>query len=112
MVSLSIHEGQFEAFEAIAQSMIDGTKQEAGALAYEFCLSANRKHCRLIEIYVNAESVAAHLAGPVVQQLVPKILTTANLTGFEVYGDPGSKSAEILAGMGAQIFGTWRGFSR
>ena len=110
-VALSIAEGKLEAFEAIAQTMVAGSESEAGTLVYEFCLSNDRKRCRLIEKYVDAAAVLRHLTGPVVQELVPKILEVATLSGFEVYGDPGPKAAEMLAAMGAEIFEHWQGFS-
>lgn len=111
-VALSIIEGKLDAFEAIAQTMVAGSEQEAGALVYEFCLSSDRRRCRLIEKYVDADAVLAHLTGPVVRDLVPKILEVATISGFEVYGDPGPKAAEMLAAFGAETFEHWHGFSR
>jgi quinol monooxygenase YgiN len=111
-VDLTINEGKFDAFQAVAQTMIDGTQKEAGALGYDWCLSSDRKRCRILEIYADQNAVLAHLTSPVVRELVPKLLQTAALNRFEVYGDPGPKSAEILAGVGAEIFPLWRGISR
>jgi quinol monooxygenase YgiN len=108
-VDLAINEGKFDQFESIAQAMIAGTLKEAGALGYDWFLSADRKRCRLIETYEDANAVLAHCTGPVVQQLVPKILETSSIAGFEVYGDPGPEAAKMLAGVGAEIFGFWRG---
>lgn len=111
-VDLTIAEGKLDAFEAVAQTMVAGSKQEAGTLVYEFCLSNDRKRCRLIEKYVDGDAVLAHLTGPVVRELVPRILEVATISGFEVYGNPGAKAAEMLAGFGAEIFESWHGFSR
>lgn len=111
-VELTINEKQFNAFEALVQTMIAGTQKEPGALGYDWCLSSDRKRCRLIETYVDPNAMQAHIDGPVVQQLVPKLLETATLNRFEVYGDPGPKAAEILAGVGAEIFPIWRGLDR
>ena len=36
IVDLVITDGKIDAFETIAQKMIEGTQQESGALAYEF----------------------------------------------------------------------------
>jgi quinol monooxygenase YgiN len=111
-VSLAIHEGKHDAFEAIAQTMSTRTQQEPAALAYEFYLSLDRTQCRLVERYADADAVLAHMTGPVVQEFVPKMLEVSTLTGFEVYGDPGPEAAKILAAVGAQIYSSWRGFSR
>jgi quinol monooxygenase YgiN len=111
-VDLTISEGKFDAFQSIAQAMIAGTQKEPGALGYDWCLSGDHKRCRIIETYVDQNATLAHLTSPVVQELVPKLLQTATLNRFEVYGDPGSKSAEILARVGAEIFPFWHGISR
>jgi hypothetical protein len=49
-------------------------------------------------------AVLAHLNGPVVEELLPKLLGTASVTGSEVYGNPGPKATERLAAFGAEIF--------
>ena len=111
-VDLAINEGQFDKFAAIAQTMIAGTQKEPGTLGYDWCLSSDRKRCRLVETYADANAVLAHIMGPVVQELVPKMRETATITGFEVYGDPGPKASEMLAHVGAEIFPIWLGLTR
>ena len=111
-VDLTINEGKLDAFKRIAETMNAGTHKEPGALAYDWHFSADRKRCRLIETYADANAVLTHMTGPVVQELVPKLLETSTLTRFEVYGDPGPKAGEMLAGVGAEIFHFWSGLSR
>ena len=111
-VDLTINEGKLDAFEGIAQEMVTGSQKEPGTVGYEWFLSADRKRCRLIETYTDAAAVLAHFKGPVVQELVPKLLGTAGVAGFEVYGDPGPKAREMLAGFGAEIFEFQRGLER
>ena len=89
-VDLTINEGKFDEFEGIAQAMIVGTQKEPGALGYDWYLSGDRRLCRILETYADADAVLAHLTGPVVQEFVPK----------------------ILAGFGVQIFELWQGLSR
>jgi quinol monooxygenase YgiN len=111
-VDLTINDGKLDAFESVAQEMVAGSQKETGTLGYEWFLSADRRKCRLIETYTDANAVLAHLNGPVVQALVPKLLATASLAGFEVYGDPGPKAAAMLTGFGAEIFEFRRGLDR
>jgi len=111
-VDLTINEGKRDAFEGIAQEMVAGSQREPGTVGYEWFLSADRKRCRLIETYTDAAAVLAHFKGPVVQELVPRLLGTASVAGFEVYGDPGPKAREMLAGFGAEIFDFQRGLDR
>jgi quinol monooxygenase YgiN len=103
-VELDIADGKLDEFERISRTMTDRTKAEPDALEYEFYISDDRKRCRLLEAYTNAEAVLAHLKGPVVQELVPQLLTASSLTRFEVYGDPGAEAAQILSGLGVAIY--------
>ena len=103
-VELAINPNSFEKFDSIAQTMIAGTQGEPGALVYDWYLSSDRKRCRLVEAYADQAAVLAHLTGPVVQGLVPKLLETSSVTRFEVYGDPGAEAGEMLRGVGAEIF--------
>lgn len=111
-MSLAIHPDKFNQFESTAQAMVEGSGKEPGTLGYDFYLGADRKTCRLLEHYADADAVMAHLSGPVVQQLVPQLLQSGSVTGFEVYGDPGATAAKGLAGFGAQFFGTWHALGR
>lgn len=111
-VDLTINEGKLGEFEGIAQRMIAGTQKEPGALGYDWCLSSDRRRCRILETYADTDAVLAHMTGPVVQELVPKLLAFSSLNRFEVYGDPGPKAAQMLAGVGAEIFAVWHGVSR
>jgi quinol monooxygenase YgiN len=111
-VDFTINEGMLDAFEGIAQEMVTGTQKEPGALGYEWFLSADRKKCRLIETYADAAAVLAHFNGSVVQELVPKILGTASVTGFAVYGDPGPTAREMLTPFRAEMFEFRRGLNR
>jgi len=91
--------------------MIAGTRKESGALGYDWCLSTDRRQCRLIETYADANAVVRHMTGPVVRELVPKLLEVVSVNGFEVYGDPGPKAAQTLAELGAKVFKVWRGIN-
>ena len=111
-VDLTINDGREDAFERIAQEMVAGSEKEPGTLGYEWFMSADRRRCRLIETYKDAAAVLAHFKGPVVQELVPKLLGTASVAGFEVYGDPGPKVREMLGGFGAEVFAFRYGLDR
>ncbi len=112
VVSLTIPEENFAKFESLVQSMTAGTQTEPGTLVYDWCLSRDRKRCRLLETYVDGNAVLEHINGPVVKDLVPKLLQITTLTGFEVFGDPGPKASEALANVGAEVFSIWRGVTR
>src|SRR5277367_2168279 len=102
-VSLTIAEGKLAEFENVAQAMLAGARAEPGTVCYDWYLSGDRRHCRLLESYVDSDAVLMHLTGPVVQQWVPKLLGVSSLDSFEVYGDPGPKASAMLAGFGATV---------
>jgi len=69
-LDFNIHEGKLATFEQTAKTMIDGTKKESGALGYEWFLSEDRKSCRLLETYANADAMLAHMNETVVRELL------------------------------------------
>ena len=103
-VSLTLNDGKADAFQAIARDMVEASRKEPGTLGYEWYISSDGKRCQLIETYVDAEALLAHFAGPVVKEGVPKMMATVTVTGFQVYGEPGRKARDLLAGFGAEIF--------
>jgi len=111
-VEATIHDGQLEAFRAVAQAMSAGSAAEPGTLGYEWFFSADGKQCRLLETYVDADAVLAHFTGPVVGQLVPQLMPLCTMDRFEIYGDPGPKVREMATLFGAKFFNYWTGINR
>ncbi len=111
-VALTVHDGKSAVFEELATAMIAATRKEPGALAYDWHLSADRKRCRLVETYRNADALLAHLKGPAVQQFVPKMAEISKVERFEVYGEPGAEGAKMLAAFGAEFFSDWQSLGR
>ena len=111
-VQLIIQDGKLAPFEDLAKVLVAATQKEPGTLGYEWHLSADRKRCRVIETYANPDAMMTHLSGPAVREFVPKLLETASIERFEVYGDPGPEGNKKLAGFGAEIFSHWHGLNR
>jgi len=112
VVSLTIKDGQFEAFDAVAKQMTALTQMESGTLVYDWYLSPDRTQCRLYESYVDGSAAIAHMTGRVVQELLPKLLGFSAISGFEVYGDPGAVAAQMLTGAGATLYQPWHAIGR
>src|SRR5579863_220618 len=111
-VSLAVHDGKLNEFQGIAREMVEASRKKPGTLGYEFYMSSDGKRCQLVETYVDADAVLAHFAGAAVQQGVPRMLTTVNVTGFHVYGDPGPRARQVMSGFGAEVFTYWHGLGR
>ena len=103
-VDLTLKEGQLETFNALARTMTEISGSEPGTLAYEWFVSADGRQFRLVETYANAAAIEAHFMGPAVQVHVPNLIGCATPTRMEIYGNPGPKVTEMVAGFGAQIF--------
>ena len=103
---------QLEEFKSIAQAMTAVSQAEPGTLGYEWFVSADGKRFRLVETYADSSAIEAHFMGPAVQQWVPKIVPVCKVDGFEIYGDPGPKVAQMAGGLGAVIFQYWLGIDR
>lgn len=112
LLGMDIHDGKFSEFEAIARQMVAVTEKEPGALGYSFLLSADRKHCRLVEGYSDVSAITAHFKGPAVQQFVPQLLKVVTLFLVEIYGDPGPEVTAMVAALKPALFTTWHGFDR
>jgi quinol monooxygenase YgiN len=111
-VSVTVKDGELDAFKSVAQAMTEGSKAEPGTLGYEWFSSADNKRQRLVETYVDAAAVEAHFTGPVVLELVPKLAALCSVDGLEIYGDPGAKVAAIAGGFGGIVYQYWLGIGR
>jgi quinol monooxygenase YgiN len=107
VVSLEIEPSKLSEFERIAETMCEVSRQEPGTLAYDWFMDAERAHCRLLETYVDAAAMVAHLQGQAVQVYVPRMLECSRITNFEVFGTPGAEGNAVLAKVGAKFFAPW-----
>ncbi|HXZ78825.1 MAG TPA: antibiotic biosynthesis monooxygenase [Terriglobales bacterium] len=112
MVGLDIHDGKFLEFQKIVEQMITATDTEPGTLGYIFFLSADQKHCRLMETYKDVPAITAHFKGTAVQQFVPQLLKVASPSVVEFYGDPGPELTAMAAQLKPAVFRTWQGIDR
>ena len=103
---------QLEEFKSIAEAMTAVSRAEPGTLGYEWFAGADGKRFRLVETYVDSSAIEAHFMGPAVQEWVPKLAAVCTVNGFEIYGDPGPKVAEMAGGFGAVVYQYWIGINR
>ncbi len=112
LVTFNVHEGKLAAFEETVKAATAGTRKEPGALGYEWYLSGDRKTYKLVETYRDAAAVLAHMVSPVVKELVPKLVESASVASFEVFGDPGPEARAKLGAFGAAIYEFKQGLGR
>jgi len=110
VIQLAIHEGQGDAFRALADEMCAATANEAGALNYEWNLSEDGKTCHVLERYADSGGVRAHNEN--ISAFVERLVAIADVATLEVYGSPDDGARKILEGFGGNFNRPYAGFVR
>jgi quinol monooxygenase YgiN len=79
-------------FKALSAKLIESTKEEAGALNYEWSLTEDGGTCHIYERYADSAAVKVHLQRSL--ELVAQIMTVATPQSFALYG---ASEAEVKA---------------
>jgi quinol monooxygenase YgiN len=105
-----VHEGQLEAFKALARRFVEKTQSEPKCLYYGFTFNGDQVHCR--EGYQDAEGLLAHLDN--VGALLQEAMKIADVARLEIHGPESelSKLREPLADLNAEFFSLEYGFRR
>lgn len=111
ILELSINDGQLEAFKALMAEMIDGTRDEAGTLNYEWFLSDDQTTCHIYERYASSAATMVHL-GNFGEKYAERFLTFLTPMRFTVYGDPDGAVREALDKLAVTYMAEVGGFSR
>jgi quinol monooxygenase YgiN len=113
VVEFAIRKGKLDAFKKLAEEFVARVEQnEPGAKSYQWYFNDDETKCIVSELYESSEAILAHIGGSAVSTLFPKLLETAQLTRFEVYGDPNEEAKNVLAKFGAQNYHPFIGFTR
>jgi quinol monooxygenase YgiN len=108
---LAVREGQLENFRALMNEMVESTRQEPGALIYEWFLSEDESACHIQERFTDSNAAMAHLA-TFGSRFAERFLGCVQPTGFDVYGSPSAEVRAVVAGFGAAHHGAFGGFVR
>ena len=108
---VAVKAGELENFRTLMGEMVEATKQEPGALVYEWFISDDNSAVHLYERYADSEATLAHL-GNFGENFAGCFFGSVEATGFYVYGSPNEAAAEALRDAGAQILGSFGGFAR
>lgn len=112
VLEMNVQDGQADNVEPLVSEMSAATERdEAGALHYEYYMSADRKTCTVLERYADNDAVMAHLAN-FGEKFAERFLTTFAPVRLSVYGPANDTVRGALAGFGAVHFDKIAGFSR
>lgn len=111
VIELAVKPGQLEAFKALMEEMVAGTRVEPSTLAYEWFISDDGATVHIYEKYVDSDAMVAHVNG-FLAKWAERFLAAVDVIRWTVYGSPNAAAREILDGMGPVYLGPWGGFSR
>ena len=109
-LQLSVNDGQLDNARALMVEMIEATAQEAGAMGYEWFLSADGTACHINERYRDSAATMEHL-GNFGANFAERFMTCFTPTAFHIYGEPSDEVRGVLDGFGATYFGPLGGFA-
>ena len=107
---LSIEPADFDAFTALAETIVAATGQEADATIYEYVVNAERTEVHIVERYRTA-GLLPHIE----QTFAPfaeQFLSLARIERAYVYGETTPEIRKVLDGFGASYFTSLAGFAR
>jgi quinol monooxygenase YgiN len=102
---------QFDEFKQVVAPLVAATKQEPGALAYEYNVSDDRTTIHILEHYRDSDAVVSHVQHTF-SKFAERFTALASVTSFIVYGVPGPEARKILDGFGAVYMTPFDGFTR
>lgn len=110
-LQLAVREGRLEDFRSLMNEMVESTRAEDGAHAYEWFISEDGTACHIYERYADSAAAMVHLA-TFGSRFADRFLSCVEPTGFSVYGDPSGEVRGVLDGFGAGYLEWFGGFTR
>ena len=111
MGEYSIASGKAEIFKGLFEKVIETERSEVqDCLNFELFYNDDETKFYTIWLFRDSEAVFAHLQRA--KDIIPRILEVAELTRFEVFGNPTQALVDAMAPFGAKMFGHWAGFTR
>jgi quinol monooxygenase YgiN len=102
---------QFDEFRQLVAPLVAATKQEEGALAYEYNVSDDRTTVHILEHYRDSDAVVLHVESTFAK-FADRFTSLAVVASFVVYGVPKLAARKILDGFGAVYMTPFDGFTR
>lgn len=110
VLQVSVREGQLEPFGQVMQELVASTRNETGAVNYEWFIDDSRTQCHICERYESDDAFLLHAQSFGV--FAERFLACVEPVGLNVYGNPGEEVRAALAGFGPVYFATFGGFAR
>lgn len=112
VVTVAIPPGQMDSFKEVVAPLVAATKEEPGAMQYEYAASPDQSTVDIYERYRDSPAVIAHLTQTFGPKFSKQFLAIAKPTRFIVYGTPSPEAQKVLAGFDAIYMTPFDGFTR
>ncbi len=99
------------AFKRLVGQLVDlVTRNEPGALSYEWFFNDDESVCTILEVYKDVQAVNAHMAdvGPTLNE----IMAVAPMTMLKVFGAVPDEMKPTIASMGGTVHTPFTGITR
>lgn len=106
----SIEPANFDAFKALINEIVEGTRKEPNTLTYELVVNADRTKVHIVERY-RTESLLPHIERTFAPY-AERFLKLAKIERLYVYGRTTPEIRAMLDGFGAEYLTPLAGFSR
>lgn len=110
LLELAVKPGQLESFGELMAEMVSATRDEPGALVYEWSISPDETKVHIYERYADSAATLAHLA-TFQERFARRFLDAVEPTRFVVYGAPSEEARRGLDGLGARYMSPFGGFA-
>jgi quinol monooxygenase YgiN len=111
ILKCAVKDGQLDAFEELMGEMVAATRDEPGALAYEWFVSDDGTAVHLYERYADSDAAITHIDG-FLTSWASRFTGCVDVKGFTVYGSPSDAAREKMAPLNANVLAPWGGFVR
>ena len=110
IIEADVHDGKQAELRSLAADFTEGTKNEAGAVGYEWSLSADGKRIHIYERYADSDAALVHLGN--VGGRLPELFALCSITSIACYGSASDVFRSATAGMPFEFHETFAGFHR
>ena len=112
VVRFAIPAGQMDAFKKVVAPLVAATKEEPGALEYEYNETPDHATVDIYERYRSSQAAVDHVTQTFGPKFSKEFLAIAKPVQFVVYGTPDAKLKETLAAFNPVYMAPFDGFSR
>ena len=112
VVTLSVPSGRMDDFKQVVDQLVAATKEEPGALEYEYSASADQSTVDIVERYRDSNAVVAHVTQTFGPKFSKPFLDIAKPVRFVVYGTPTAEAEKVLEGFNPVYMTPFNGFTR